>query len=251
MRGAFTLIELLVVIAIMGVMVAAGVVSLNASRGASRLFSSARDVMSMIRRARAVALVTQKPALIVYSNETVDDETYASVELQAMKLFTVKAPLNPVRTLDGELVDGEEESEESALSRDDDGRPSAADEGADTLEEALSPQKIPLDVVRGIRIKVLEINEDLKLMENESKASKISIFSTADNISRTLTAKTETQRDEDVDAATESPVKVVFAENGTVKPAHKIWLYEEGSAPEKGVVIEVDRFGEPKCLQVE
>lgn len=248
-RKAFTLIELLVVIAIMGVMVCAGVVSFNSSRGASRLFATARDVMSMIRRARAVALVTQKPAVIVYSNETVEDEACVKVELQAMKLFTVKTPANPVRTLDGELA-GEAEDHESE-DESSGGETLADEKKGESLEDVLSPQQLPPEVARGVKIKVLEINEDLQLLENESKASKISIFSTADNVSRTLSAESKAGESADLENSTESPVKVVFAENGTVRPAHKIWLYEEGSSPEKGILIEVDRFGEPKCASVD
>ena len=68
MRRAFTLIELLTVVAIMATMVTVGVVSLSSSRGSTRVFAAVRDMMAMIRRARSVALVTQKPALVIYSN---------------------------------------------------------------------------------------------------------------------------------------------------------------------------------------
>ena len=246
-RRGFTLIELLVVIAIMGAMVTAGVVSLNASRGATRVFAAARDVMSMIRRARAVALVMQKPAVVVYSNEMVDDEPFAAVELQAMKLFTGKLSSAPTRTLDGEIVDaGDDRASEDS-----------ADEneftGGDTLEDSLSPQRVPEEVVRGIKIKVVKIDDRVMVPENESKASKISIFSTADSVSRVFSVadRVKEEKDESLDEIDNGPVKVVFTENGMVNPPHRIWLYEDGSEPERGICIEVDRFGEPTCKQVE
>ena len=46
-------------------------------------------------------------------------------------------------------------------------------------------------------------------------------------------------------------MKVAFAANGTVDPAHRIWIYPDGSTPEKGYCIEVDRFGEPRCRELE
>ena len=49
----------------------------------------------------------------------------------------------------------------------------------------------------------------------------------------------------------DGPVKVAFAANGTVDPAHRIWIYPDGSTPEKGYCIEVDRFGEPRCRELE
>ena len=245
-RG-FTLIELLVIIGIMAAMVTVGVVGLNSSRGATRLFGAGRDVMAMIRRARSLALVTQKPVVITYSTATDDGESYAKVEITADKIFNSKRTAERVWNLAGDVVsepepdDGEEKSGE-------------------TLEDVLSPESIPLDVVKGLRIKVLDESDQLQLPENETRRSKISIFSTADNVSRTLNSENKPFRpvvingEDDVDSsagssdeATEEPFSVAFAVNGTVNPPHRIWIYREDSSPEKGICIHVDRFGEPKC----
>jgi len=240
LRRAFTLIELLVIVAIMGTMVTVGVVGLNSSRGATQVFGAGRDVMAMIRRARSLALVTQKPVVIVYSNSTTDDEACAKVEIQAEKFFSSHTGRETVQTLSGEIV-----SEAS------DG--GAADEAAgETLEEVLSPESLPADVTRGLKIKVLDETDALNLPENETRRSKISIFSTADNVSRTLTAETTKKGDaEAVEEAVEETVKVSFFANGTVNPPHRIWLYREEQSPEKGICIHVDRFGEPKCEDFE
>ena len=103
-RRAFTLIELLVVVAIMATMVTVGVVGLNASRGATQVFAAGRDVMAMIRRARSMALVTQKPVVITYSNESADEEPCASITIQADRLFSSKKGTEAVETLSGEVV---------------------------------------------------------------------------------------------------------------------------------------------------
>ena len=239
MRRAFTLIELLVIVAIMGTMVTVGVVELNSSRGATRKFAAARDVMAMVRRARSLALVTQKPVAIVYSNEKVEDEDCMKVELKAEKLFSSKKNVERVQTLSGEIVveasDGTED-----------------EKAGETLEDVLSPQTIPQDVVQGLKIKVLDETDELNLPENETRQSKISIFSTADNVSRTLATTTAEKKNEPAaDEATEEPFKVAFAANGTVNPPHRIWIYRAETSPDKGICIHVDRFGEPKCEDFE
>lgn len=240
MRRAFTLIELLVVVAIMGTMATVGVVGLNASRGATRKFGAARDVMAMVRRARSLALVTQKPVVITYSNEKVDDESCAKIEIQAEKLFSSKKTVERVQTLSGEFI--------GDISGD-----TSEEKGGETLEDVLSPESIPADVLQGLKIKVMDETDELNLPENETRRSKISIFSTADNVSRTLTASTETKVDDSTaaDLATEAPFKVAFAANGMVNPPHRIWIYDANSTPEKGLCIHVDRFGEPKCEDFE
>jgi len=249
MRRAFTLIELLVVVAIMATMVTVGVVSLNSSRGSSQVFGAARDVMAMVRRARSLALVTQKPVIIKYTNEKDGDDSYARIEIKADRLFASRKNTERVQTLSGETV----------------GEPSdGGGDGAsgETLEDVLSPEYIPSDIVKGLKVKVLDESDQLNLPENETRQSKISIFSTADNVSRTFDAKTTASAAEDSSAAGAAAAKaaeptveeeftVAFAVNGTVNPPHRIWIYRDGQTPEKGLCIRVDRFGEPKCDDVE
>ena len=210
MRRAFTLIELLTVVAIMATMVTVGVVSLSSSRGSTRVFAAVRDMMAMIRRARSVALVTQKPALVIYSNAMVGDEPSIKVEIKGERLFSSNESTREVRTLAGDLVPAPE--------------PADAEGGGETIEDVLSPESLAEEVGRGLRVKVLVGDEELASSGEERARSRISIYSTADNVSRTL---------------------------GTVDPAHRIWIYPDGSTPEKGYCIEVDRFGEPRCRELE
>ena len=164
-RRAFTLLELMAIVAVMAAMVTVGVVSLNASRSATRVFAAGRDVMAMVRRARSLALVTQQPVVVTYSNTTVEDEPCASVVIQAKKLFSSSKRQERVYNLAGEVVLEPEPQDSSA--------------GGDTLEDVLSPESIPSDVVKGLKLKVLDESDELRLPENETRRSKISIFSTS------------------------------------------------------------------------
>lgn len=244
-RDGFTLIELLVIIAIMATMVTVGVVGMNASRSASRLAGAGRDVMAMIRRARSLALVTQRPVVLVYSNVREEDESYAKVEIHATKIFSSPNKSEVVYNLAGEVVKDSLVDAEGS-------------EDGETLEDVLAPESIPVDVVKGLKVKVLDESDELSLPENETRRSKISIFSTADNVSRTLgmektAGETLHREPEESSGETEDsdePLSVAFAVNGTVNPPHRIYLYREGSAPESGLLIHVDRFGEPVCEDI-
>ena len=247
MRRAFTLIELLLVVAILSTMVTIGVMGFNASKGSIGMFAAARDTMAMVRRARSVALVTQKPVVVIYSNSTIDDESCAKIEIKSESLFKSKSAVEEVRNLAGEIV------VEAAAADDSEGE-------GETLAEILSPKEIPTSVVKGLKIQVSKEDDAAVFSANEAKRSKISIFSTADSIKRTYEQPSETggatEAPGDAEAGAvgddaNEPVEVVFNANGTVEPPHTIVIYPEALSPEKGIAIKVDRFGEPKCEDLE
>ena len=237
MRRAFTLIELLLIVAIMSTMVTVGVVGLHASRGATRKFAATRDVMAMVRRARSMALVTQKSVVLSYANAMRDGEPCATVEIQAAKLFSSKGGAKRVETLAGEVV-------REAVAAE------ASEEAGETLEDVLSPQGLPEDLAKGLKLKVIDTTSSLFLPENETRHSKMSIFSTADHISRTLQTG-EVKKDETATATEvedlDAPFRVVFSPNGMVSPPHRVWIYREGTPPEDGLVLNIDQFGEVVC----
>ncbi len=240
MRRAFTLIELLLIVAIMATMVTVGVVGLHASRGATRKFAATRDVMAMVRRARSMALVTQKSVVLSYANAVRDGEACATVEIQAAKLFSSNGGARRVETLSGEVV-------REAVAAD------ASEEAGETLEDVLSPQSLPEDLAKGLKLKVVDTTSSLFLPENETRHSKMSIFSTADHISRTLqTGETAKEATKDASEVAESgdldePFRVVFSANGMVSPPHRVFIYREGTPPEDGLVLNIDSFGEVVC----
>ena len=237
MRRAFTLIELLLIVALMSTMVTVGVVGLHASRGATRKFAATRDVMAMVRRARSMALVTQKSVVLSYANAMRDGEPCATVEIQAAKLFSSKGGAKRVETLAGEVV-------REAVAAE------ASEEAGETLEDVLSPQGLPEDLAKGLKLKVIDTTSSLFLPENETRHSKMSIFSTADHISRTLQTG-EAKKDETAAVAEvedlDAPFRVVFSPNGMVSPPHRVWIYREGTPPEDGLVLNIDQFGEVVC----
>lgn len=233
-RRGFTLIELLTVVAIMGTMVTVGIVSYTSNRGAARIKGAARDVLATLRRARSVALITQKPVVVTYSNSTVDGETLARIEVKSEQLFKVGRPRGAVENLAGEVVREAESGE-------------TGDSGAgETIADVLAPSEMPADVMQGLKLKTLLDDEKLA-GEELVRVSRISIFSTVDSVSRTYTVGDEEEKKRPSDgenAEEDAPRSVVFQANGTVDHPHRVYVYRETSTPESGFCIEVDRFGD-------
>ena len=177
MKRAFTLIELLVIIAIMGTMVTVGIVSVRSGQGAARVKGATRDIFAAIRHARSTALVTQQPAIITYSTDTVDGEVVAKVEITSAKLMTAGVDLAKVRTVTGHPL--KSVATVSAVASDKGG---ASEEGGDekgnTLEEVLFAP-IDTDIVKGMRLKVV-VGSDVLDVSEEAHRPKISVFSNVD-----------------------------------------------------------------------
>lgn len=253
-RGAFTLIELLTIIAIMGTMVAVGVVSWQRGKSRSQLAGATRDVLAVIRQARAIALVTQKPAIITYATEKDEDDVpFARITVETAKLFDDSDTDVPVYTLGGERVN--EEPELRAASRSEETTEILEEGGGESLSDVLTP-KIALDVVKGLRIKVLK--EDEQLAQGYGPVaykSGISVFSTSGAVRSELgkpAPKPAPQQTSALveDSTAETPVEIVWATNGRAD-GHTIWVYPDGSQPEKGLSIVVDKFGGCKVSQWE
>jgi prepilin-type N-terminal cleavage/methylation domain-containing protein len=249
MRRAFTLIELLVIVAIIGIMVASSVVNVGAGQRIARIRASARDIFAVIRHARSTALVTQQPSVITYSTTQVDGEVCAKIEINAAKILSADA-VQRATTLNGETVWLYDE-----------GGTDNSSEGL-TVEDVLFAP-ISTDVVRGIRIKVLKEGERLEYADNDAKSRpKISVFSNVDYLIGKLNdakAKESAAKEQESDSSTtgnasatadsedQAPVSVVWEVNGRTEP-HKVWIFPDGSSPEKGLCIKIDRFGAAKVV---
>ena len=261
MKRAFTLIELLVIIAIMGTMVTVGVVSVRSGQGAARVKGATRDIFAAIRHARSTALVTQQPAIITYSTDTVDGEVVAKVEITSAKLMTDGVDLTKVRTVTGYPL--KSVATVSAVASD---KETAAEGGGgekekgNTLEEVLFAP-IDTDIVKGMRLKVVVGNDGLDVSEDVHRP-KISVFSNVDYLlgkfrDSKKSAETEKKAEEGkmgdssgTDAAKvedQEPVSIVWETNGRVEP-HQVWVYADGQSPESGLSIRIDRFGAAKVL---
>ena len=271
-RRAFTLIELLVIVAIIGVMTTAAVLTITSGQTAVRIRGATRDIFATIRRARSEALVTQKPVIITYSNETEDGEPVAKIEITSAKLFS-SVDRSKVQTITGEPIHVPASEAEAPAPKQEAGE--GASEGAAasdkepgrTVEEILFAS-ISDEVVRGVRIKVLR-GDELPVMtkDGEERAKpKISVFSNVDYLlGRFKDAKDEAARKEAENKKKESeeaasssssgepaeegtePVSVVWETNGRVEP-HQVWVYPDGAKPEDGQLIRVDRFGGAKVV---
>ena len=269
-RRAFTLVELLVIVAIIGVMTTAAVLTITSGQTAVRIRGATRDIFATIRRARSEALVTQKPVIITYSNETEDGEPVAKIEITSAKLFS-SVDRSKVQTITGEPIRVSAVEAEAAAPAPEagEGASSEGEAASDkasgrTIEEILF-SSISDEVVRGVRIKVLR-GDELPAMTNdggERAKPKISVFSNVDYLlGRFKDAKDEAARkeaekkkdeektkDESAEPAEEGtePVSVVWETNGRVEP-HQVWVYPDGARPEDGQLIRVDRFGGAKVV---
>lgn len=262
MRRAFTLIEILVVVAIMAIMATAAVLGVRAGQDAARVKGATRDITASIRHARSMALVMMQPAIITYSTTHVDDEVCAQIKVDGAKLMG-KSSSDTVQTLSGEIVmrDGTKVEDVKKKAASGEETKELLDEsGGDSMEDYLFAP-LSNEVMRGVRIKVA-VGGELSSFEQEEKktANKISVFSNVDY----LLGKYKEKKSEDEKAAAEKsaesqssvpagseedqePVSVVWEANGRCDP-HRVWVYLDGSTPEKGLCIKIDHFGAAKIV---
>lgn len=269
-RKAFTLVELLVIIAIMGAMATVSVLSIRSGQGAARMKGASRDIFATVRQARSVALVTQQPAIITYSETEVDGEKCARVEINSAKLVSTKGVVK-AETLTGDVVyvggDGESAEETTKVEFGEDGASVTTTKGGESIEEVLFAPMAD-EIVKGVRIKVTIGDELLEVQEREAtRAAKVSVFSNVDYLlgkfseaEERKAADAKAKEAEDAGAQDsggaasaydlQEKVSVVWEVNGRCEP-HRIWVYEDGSDPDKGLCISVDRFGAAKIVSSE
>ena len=261
MRRAFTLIEILVVVAIMAIMATAAVLGVRAGQDAARVKGATRDIMASIRHARSMALVMMQPAVITYSTTRVDDEVCAQIKVDGAKLMG-KSSSDMVQTLSGEIVmrDGTKvEDPKKIVGTGEETKELLDDKGGDSMEDYLFAP-ISTEVMRGVRIKVVVGDELSELEQDERKnANKISVFSNVDYLLGKYKEKKAEEETAAAEKAAESqssstpasqeenqePVSLVWEANGRCDP-HRVWVYLDGSTPEKGLCIKIDRFGAAK-----
>ena len=252
---AFTLLELLVIISIMGLMVTVGIVSVRSGQGAARVKGATRDVFAAIRRARSTALVTQQPAIVTYSVGEDDGEPVAKIEITSAKLMSSGVDRSKVRTVTGGPLKGDRghagaDSGGGAT----DGAASEDGKAGDSLEDVLfSP--IATDIVKGMRLKVVVGEEGLAEADAAPRRQRVSVFSNVDYLlgrykestgagsgSTSEKKSDDAPAKESVTAESQEPVSVVWETNGRVEP-HQVWVYADGTKPEDGLAIRIDRFG--------
>jgi len=265
MRRGFTLLEILTVVAIIAIMVTASVVSVRQGQGFARIRGATRDIYATIRHARSMALVSQQPSIITYSTVHEGGEVVAKIEITTAKMFNDTA-VKVATTLSGETVRLVEEEEPPAeevrtKSHTVDGEAPTVTEGSggQSVEDILFAP-ISTDVVRGIRIKVTKEGETLEGVTEERAKPKVSVFSNVDYLlgkfhekkASEAKAKGEGEGSGETSSTAnglddQEPVSVVWEANGRTEP-HRVWIFPDGSDPEKGLSIKVDRFGGAKVV---
>ena len=270
MRKGFTLIEILLVVAIIAVMIASGAALSGANKAAAKLRGASRDAFAAIRQARSLALVSQKPCVITYSCSVQDGEAKSKIEIVSAKL-TSSSQATTAETLDGDIVTiGGQDAEPVPAENGTDGEiagETAGESAGETLEEILFAP-IHAEVLEGVVLKIeKEGDVSVESVGEEKARSKISVFSNVDYIlGRYKESKAREKAEQDAaqsgppaageeespaadagaDVAQE-PVSIVWESNGRCEP-HTVVLYSEGSSPERGFRIKIDRYGSAKIL---
>ena len=273
---AFTLIELLVIIALIGTMSTVAVLSVGASTRAFRLKGATRDIFAAIRLARSTALLSGQPCIITYATKRGEDGSLsARVEMTGAKLMGDSASV--VETIAGDTLNIGEDPEPAELIREADdplaeGEESGASEKGHTVEEQLF-QPISESVVEGVRILVEGENEDLGFFDEKAektRRARVSIYSNVDFLLRqyqesrereetAVREETQTESEPLAEAEAQSdtdeipgqaPRSFIWQVNGRCEP-HRVSVFLDGSTPESGLVITVNRFGTAQIVNPE
>lgn len=238
----------------MGMMVSAAVMNVRSGQGAARVRGAARDILAQIRRARSLALVTRAPSHITYSTKKIDEEICAVVEVRTDG-FELKERPRQAWTLAGtpvaiggggfggaEAVAGE--SEEGA------GESAAAGDSGSTPMAQLLQNGIDPEICKGLCLKVVMGDERLVAERSEEqKRSSISASAFVDG-QKTLEIQQEEERAGETafsEAEATTRAEIRWESNGRTEP-HRVYVYQSGTSPEKGLVIKIDRFGGIKVL---
>jgi hypothetical protein len=239
-------------------MVTVGIVNVRSGRSAARTRGAARDIFAAIRHARSTALVTMQPAVVTYSCVMEDDEPVAKIEIHSARILNVESDSGIVQTLSGEPVENGEKAG-PAKGGEKAGPDVAEEKQGETLEDILFAP-ISAEIVKGMRLKVAMGDDDAGLDGAGQKKPKVSVFSNVDYLigkfrdSRRPEKQKEPSADADAgkdaqpaDQDLQKEVSVAWETNGRTDP-HRLWIYPDGSVPEKGLLIKVDRFGGVKVL---
>lgn len=231
-KRGFTLVEVIIVLVMMAAIVGTAVLSVGSGVRTANQRNATRGVLQYIRHARAIALLKSRPVVVTFEEVNKDGEFALSrLSLAYSQDTAAKSSIvekGTVHTLTGEAV-------ELAVDTSEEG---------DAL--AVEPREF-----EGIRIRV-----DYKDVAEEQKKT-ISVFSNVDFLKNKATKKKKPSIEE-VDKEKDSSGKsedvpldedlgemsssVVYETNGRCDP-YIVTIWKDGTDPESGQTISVDRFG--------
>lgn len=235
-KRGFTLVEVIIVLVMMAAIVGTAVLSVGSGVKTANQRNATRGVLQYIRHARAIALLKSRPVVVNFEEVNKDGSFALSrLSLAYSQDTAAKGKLvesGTVQTLTGETV-------ELAVDTSEEG---------DAL--AVEPREF-----EGIRIRV-----EYKDVAEERKTS-ISVFSNVDYLKKKATVQKKTvvkDEDDDDNKSSEkdgdSPLEedlgemsasVVYETNGRCDP-YIVTIWKDGTEPESGQTISVDRFGKIK-----
>jgi hypothetical protein len=191
-----------------------------------------------------------------------DEEPVAKIEIHSAKILSSENGLGAVQTLSGEPLKTEQDEETagaaaSAASGGDAAEAGKKEQGGETLEDVLFAP-ISTEIVKGMRLKVVVGDEEAEFADAPARKSKVSVFSNVDYLLGKFKGAKETAKEEEKKEEAEAKtapagqdlqeeVSVVWETNGRTDP-HQVWIYPDGSEPQKGLLIKIDRFGGVKVL---
>ncbi len=255
MRRAFTLIEIIVIVMIIGLMATVSTVSIARGRAAARVKTATRSVLAMVRYARSTALVSRQPSVITYSTEVNDEEPNIRIEIVTADIFKGER-ITRAWTLSGEEVQLGEVVDTMTVTNAS-GKVETVDVAAEDEEEDENSEPL---IVSGICLKVVMDGEELaETVTEEQKKSTISAWGTASGVIKGYRKNRPAKEEEEktaaaagksaagLDEATKEPVSILWEVNGRTEP-HRLFIYREGTLPQNGWCIRVNKYGEAKML---
>ena len=261
-NNGFTLIELLIIVAIIGTMVTVSVINIRVGQSAARIKGATRDLVASIRHARSTALVTMQPTVVTYSTVRDNGVVCARVALDGATIRSGERGV--VQTLSGRPLEEPREKPVRELAKMDEGDGGQLSEGQGQTVEDVLFAPISEEVVQGVCIKVTVGDEELEYerAEPKKKGNRVSAYSNVDYLLGKFKEKKDeeqersaSEQEESEEAAAEvaasstdqEPVSLIWEANGRCEP-HQVWVFADGSAPDSGLSIKVDRFGAIKVL---
>jgi prepilin-type N-terminal cleavage/methylation domain-containing protein len=232
-KRGFTLVEVIIVLVMMAAIIGTAVLSVGSGVRTANQRNATRGVLQYIRHARAIALLKSRPVVVTFEEVNKDGSfAFTRLSLAYSQDGSSKSGIvekGTVQTLTGETM-------ELAV---------------DTSEEGDALSVEPREF-EGIRIRV-----EYKDVAEEKKKS-ISVFSNVDFLKKKAAEKKKVVVEEEeekekkssgkeddsstLEALGEMSASVVYETNGRCDP-YIVTIWKDGTDPDEGQRISVDRFG--------